>query len=337
MNPSVCMSVEMEDICKGCAPLYYEVIEANYKNNEASLEFFQAHGVLPRKLTCPKCGNKCRLRNDRHIFRCYHTYCLPKTKKRRSCGYSVSLLKGSFLDNSHIEMWKALSFIHFFLDKHFTHSAAQENLVISSRTSIDWARFCGEVCENWLQYQDPIGGEGVIVEIGETLAYTPKKEKACVLSQVWLFGGIERVSKKWFLLPISDDVNVHQETLNKETLVPLIKKFIRPGTTICCDSFNAYNSLNEEFSDWCKNHNVNFLNPKRKNNDTQNVNRLWIDLKEYVNKRGIRPWHLQQYIARYIFLKHYKDNALHHFLIEAGKIYSPLSDRLSPSSSEEEK
>lgn len=137
----------MGDGCLECSPVYYEVFANCFRNNEASVKLFQAHGVLSEELTCPNCGNKCTLWEDKHLFCCYDTYCLPKTKKRLRCGYSVSLFKGSFLDNAHIEVWKILCFINLFCHKHFAHSLAQKNLSIGARASIDWRSFCFEMWE----------------------------------------------------------------------------------------------------------------------------------------------------------------------------------------------
>ena len=69
-------------------------------------------------------------------------------------------------------------------------------LNISSKTSVDWRSFCSEVCSNWFLNQEQIGGEGVEVEIDETQFVRKKYERGRLLNHIWLFGGIERVTKK---------------------------------------------------------------------------------------------------------------------------------------------
>ena len=69
-------------------------------------------------------------------------------------------------------------------------------LNISSKTSVDWRSFCSEVCSDWFLNQEQIGGEGVEVEIDETQFVRRKYERVRLLKDIWLFGGIERVTLK---------------------------------------------------------------------------------------------------------------------------------------------
>lgn len=143
----------------------------------------------------------------------------------------------------------------------------------------------------------------MVVEIDETIVVKRKQDTGRLLSQVWLFKGIERESKKTFLVPLIDEDSAPLRR-NKETLVPLIKKYIRPGSTVYSDSWSSYNSLNVEgHRHWCVNHIVNFIDPVNIDIHTQNIERLWSDVKEYIRRPGIRKSHLRQYLAWYIFLK----------------------------------
>ena len=63
-------------------------------------------------------------------------------------------------------------------------------------TSVDWRSFCSEVTEWWFGNQDSIGGEGIEVEIDETLFVKRKYDRGRMLRQLWIIGGIERISQK---------------------------------------------------------------------------------------------------------------------------------------------
>lgn len=77
------------------------------------------------------------------------------------------------------------------------------------------------------------------------------------------------------MLPLTDKDSATSVPLGKEVLVPSTKKFIKPGSTICSDSWHAYNSLNDEgYRHWCVNHNINFVSPENKDFHTQNMERL---------------------------------------------------------------
>jgi transposase-like protein len=51
----------------------------------------------------------------------------------------------------------------------------------------------------------------------------------------WVFGGVERDSGKCFLVPV--------EKRDAGTLLPIIFKYILPGTIIYSDKWAAYNRL----------------------------------------------------------------------------------------------
>ena len=101
---------------------------------------------------------------------------------------------------------------------------------------------------------------------------------------------------------------------------------IKPGSIIISDSWSAYNnianltdndgvSLNYEHH--VINHSVEFVNGWV---HTQNVERLWGDLKEIVKRRGVNK-KVDQHLYRFLFFKKYPKNTLHHLMEEAGKSF----------------
>lgn len=67
---------------------------------------------------------------------------------------------------------------------------------------------------------EKIGGPGRTVEINERKFGKRKYHRGKRVDGVWVFGGIERETKKCFFEVVED------------TLIPIIKKYILPGTTI---------------------------------------------------------------------------------------------------------
>ena len=62
--------------------------------------------------------------------------------------------------------------------------------------------------------------------------------------QFWLFRGIERASKKRFVIALkTEDYDPLQRSAALH--LPLIEKFIRKGWIIVSDCWRAYNSLSE--------------------------------------------------------------------------------------------
>ena len=81
-----------------------------------------------------------------------------------------------------------------------------------------------------------------------------KYERGRVVKQVWLFGGIERVSKERFVVALTGDVG---EKRDMATLVPLIQKYIKQGSVVYSDCWGAYKGLEElGYSHYAVNHSV---------------------------------------------------------------------------------
>ncbi|RUS71147.1 hypothetical protein EGW08_021092 [Elysia chlorotica] len=224
-------------------------------------------------------------------------------------------------------------------------------LGLSKHTVVDWRSFCSEVTDEWYRKQSPIGGPGVVVEIDETLITRRKYNRGRLPTQIWPFGGIERVTKRKFIVPLTGDV---AENRTKETLLPLITKYIVKGSVIYSDAFRSYHTIKDLgsviYSDAFRsyhtlkdlgythcvvNHSKNFVDPEDPNVHTQNIERLWKDVKSWVKRPVIRSKYLYQYLGRYFFAtSHELSTPLHHFFIQAAKLYPPQSDR-SPTANAE--
>jgi len=67
-----------------------------------------------------------------------------------------------------------------------------------------------------------------------------------------VFGGIERVTGRTFLVAVHDR--------SAETLIVLIKQWILPGTTTISDCWAGYSSLREEgYTHFIVNHSIEFV------------------------------------------------------------------------------
>ena len=97
-----------------------------------------------------------------------------------------------------------------------------------------------------------------------------------------MVGGIDRTTKKALV--------VHAEKRNAETLLPILRQYIRPGTTIITDVWSAYRRLSEggELQHRVVNHSLNFVSPEDPTVYTQTVERMWRSLKA-VYPEGGRP------------------------------------------------
>ena len=82
-----------------------------------------------------------------------------------------------------------------------------------------------------------IGGVGVRVQIDESKFGKRKYHRGKRVEGQWVLGGIEEHSRKNFMVPV--------EKRDAATLIPIILKWIKPGSIIISDCWKAYNSLSQ--------------------------------------------------------------------------------------------
>jgi len=153
------------------------------------------------------------------------------------------------------------------------HRSAMLELNITPNTSVYWKSWCSEVLENWVGHQEPIGGEGIVVEIDKSVMARRKYIMEGLSARFGYLEESSRVSKRKFILPLLDG----GETLrrDKETLIPLIRKYIRPGSIMMSDCWAAYSSLSQlGFTHHQINHSNNFVDPGDATIHIQCVERL---------------------------------------------------------------
>ncbi|KAK9711734.1 ISXO2-like transposase domain [Popillia japonica] len=80
-----------------------------------------------------------------------------------------------------------------------------------------------------------LGGPGIVVEIDESKIGRRKYHKGHRIEGQWVFGGFERGTGRVFMVPV--------EQRDAGTLLPIIKQWIKPGTTIISDCWKAYDVL----------------------------------------------------------------------------------------------
>jgi len=307
--------------CDSCSYTYFCAIATFFENNEKSVQFFRDHKVLPSEVVCPKCGAKCSYREDQNIWRCTSTYAIRGRKKRRSCGFSVSDRKGTFLDMAKVPPWKIVLFVNHFLSRYWDHKGVIESLHLSSATFVLWRSFCCKVTDHWFANQAAIGGAGLEVEIDDALICRRRCRPNRVSEPIWLFGGVERASKRHFVVPLATGSAGHKR--NRTTLIRLVKKYVKPESIIICSDawLAACNDLNQSgYRNYAVGHSENVVDPSSPSVHTQSIERLWLDLRKWVKRPGNRGKYLYQSLARYLFVS--SDSAsLHNFFLQTGQLY----------------
>ncbi|KAL9976846.1 hypothetical protein ACROYT_G014182 [Oculina patagonica] len=156
-----------------------------------------------------------------------------------------------------------------------TQEQIKKQLHINPNTAVDWDMFCRETCEVTIQQRsEKIGGEGKVVQIDESKV---GKRKYHRVDGQWVFGGIEEDSRRCFIVAVEDR--------SEATLLPIIKKWIEPGTLIVSDCWKSYQNLEKNgYSHQTVNHSKEFVN-----NDSYHTNKIeghWRHMKVGSDENG---------------------------------------------------
>ncbi|XP_031351794.1 uncharacterized protein LOC116177070 isoform X2 [Photinus pyralis] len=132
----------------------------------------------------------------------------------------------------------------------------------------------------------------------------------------WIFGGYERGSGNVFIVPVPDRTT--------DTLLNLIRDHIRPGTTIVSDCWRSYQCLGTEgFRHLTVNHSLTFVDPDT-GAHTQNIERLWRDVRGGIPRYGRREAHMSGYLAEFLFKRAVpRTHLIHEFMRAAADLYPP--------------
>ena len=111
----------------------------------------------------------------------------------------------------------------------FSQGEILHELKLSNKTVTEWTNFFRESCISAvIDNSTQIGGNGIEVEIDESKFGKWKYHKGHKVEGQWVFGGREKYNKKQiFMIPVCNR--------KEATLIPIIKKWIKPGSIIHSD------------------------------------------------------------------------------------------------------
>jgi transposase-like protein len=169
-----------------------------------------------------------------------------------------------------------------------------DETMIDEKTFYKFFSYFRRCCRNFKFLNEiRLGGDGIEVEIDETHLFTRKYHRGNVLAseQIWVFGIIERVSKKVYLEVVT--------RRNGETLFEIVRRVLMPGTIIFADSWAGYNLIRNHFTMFNINHRMHFVDPNDRSIHTNNIERLWRSVKEDV--RGAVNDNYKVHLSEFMF------------------------------------
>ena len=195
-----------------------------------------------------------------------------------------------------------------------------EEADFSPQTSLSWNNYCREVCiDSIMTNNKKIGGKGKVVEIDESKFGKVKHHRGHFVKGQWVFGGVCRETGESFLVPVPNR--------SRETLLPIIKQWILPETTIYSDRWMAYRSLYEEgFKHKWVNHKLHFKDPET-GVHTNQIEGVWRHAKVKLSQYNRRNKYFLGYLAKFMFISRCRQNNLDpfvEFFKAAGKLYNAI-------------
>src|SRR5207237_494340 len=135
---------------------------------------------------------------------------LSETHDRWTCGktgcrMAVGIRKGTWLENSKLAFDKIITFTYSWAFKMTSIEFCERELLVGPDSAVDYNNFLREVCAaSLLANPIIIGGEGLTVEIDESVFSKRKYNVGRLLPQQWVFGGICRETGECFIFAVPD-------------------------------------------------------------------------------------------------------------------------------------
>ena len=235
-------------------------------------DFLFRRGILLSTMSCTSCSAAMTLTPcsaskspDLLIWRC------SPCKKYRN------IRTDSILSGQKLTLQNFLILIFYLSIKSLTGIAVSQLTDLSENTVSEWKILLHTCVANWLiANPKPVGGPGVIVELDEAKFGKRKYNKGAYREGQWVLGGVDRDTGDCFLLPCPDNKR------DAATLLPLISRWILPGSVVYTDEWAAYNGLTAAgYTHDSVNHSIQFVDPAT-GVHTNTQEGLWMHVKKSV-------------------------------------------------------
>lgn len=187
--------------------------------------------VLHKSAKCKVCANSMRLvlTSDRKVFRCDRLTCR---------GQEISYRRGSVFKGTRLETLQVMRLARCWLNGE-THGMATRTTGIHKDAVTVWFMAFRELVSiDMGNNREPIGGEGVIVEVDETLLGRRKYNKGHSVEGAWVIMGIERSEKGRAFGAVVE----HRDAVSIQSV---LSANVKTGSVVYTDEWRGYIGISE--------------------------------------------------------------------------------------------
>ena len=234
----------------------------------------QENKLLKGNGTCPNCHVLRRLTVNKTYKGGYGARC-PKCRK------FTNLTDGTFFSNR-ISFKLIFAYLYLWCGGVSQIEAGDLLGMTSGHTKVDWFIFFRDFCFHQLENTPGLfafGGPNSVVQVDESVVTKRKFQRGRVVPEQWVVGIYDTLLRR--------GVVEFVEYLNGDTLIPLIRKHVAPGTHVFTDGWAAYNgSSRAGYIHSTVNHLQNFVDPET-GTCVNAVEAYWSRMKTWMRRHGI--------------------------------------------------
>ena len=150
--------------------------------------------------------------------------------------------------------------------------------------------FCRKVYQVAIKNGEVLG-EGKTIQIDESKTGKRKYHHGHIVEGQWVVGGIEGDNRNSSIVSVED---------RRETMLALINKWAKPGTTIFPNRWKGHINLeNYRYVHKTVNHSFEFVNDEGFH--TNKIERHWRQIKASLPTHGRKTEHYSSYLAEFIW------------------------------------